>query len=541
MANITYKLFDPATKQYVLMDGKETKTTTASKQQIEDFARKKGYKVNYIETAADYAMPKFDMGDIGMTTAADVAETPPITQQNGVIMTPTEKAATDVSRLEAAAGGFLTGLTLDFRDQIFGKDEAGVIPAEAEEAAYPKTFKTMKAVGEIVPNIGVDLGLLAASRGRIQSPAALAAGGAAITNLLQSIGQRDEPLAPITQEEALQMAGSTIGSALGGAAGQKILGPLLAAGGKYVSSKLPKLGIKGFPDRPSPEILEERMSKLAKSAEEEMVKKQALAAIEPDVKQKQSILGLRTKSLSSAQKKMLEEAKGAKEFLEQFKPTPAEMKEFERIKAISKEAERLKSHFVLPGKEPPKVPTKAEIAEFDRIKSKLQSYKKAEANLAKDEEGRALELFGEYEGGIIPETVIKPKLSRSQINEVLKKAADELTPDELFVAIEKHEIKRLANQRDLEKLANAISELDTGINVKRQMFDALEKRLNNLTGTTKERAIQYLTDMRFKTLGGLIGRQAGAAGAEYGMEKPGTQTGQRDYTAEALNSLLMPK
>lgn len=561
MANISYKLFDPSTNSYVEFDdGSDTKITSASKAEIEDYATKNGYKVNYLESAADYAMPKFGMGNIGITTPETDVSVPSATPQS-TVMSPLEESAAEVSPLGAIGGGILSGVTLDWRDEIFGKDERGVKPAEAEAAAYPRLYGGSKFIGALAPNIVVDL-LLA--RAGMKNPTGIAATGGAVTGAVESLGSMEDSVSDMTMEDALGISGSMLGGAVGGAAGQKILGPLLKAGGRYLGSKIPSLGIPSFPTGVAEETIEGQMTAAGKEAEKAMLQKSLaekgierrearLEQIRPEkAAAEEQRVKLTDKSMKDmfAQQMDVEKLKpSAKEYsrlnqliarekdlaksefdeqLLKMKPDLAVESVQRRMKMDEKQAQSYLDNLYQSRKKPigfesgtgistevKSVPlTAAEQTELQQLRTKVINYDNAKNQMDRSAAKRALDLLAEQ--GDEAEPPIPPDFSSEELASIMRKPLQELNGEELAARISRIGGKFLKQREDIYKLEEAIAKSNATIAAKRQMYNDLREKLIKVDGLK-----DYLKRFKGSALGGAVGSQAGIQGMEYGMTPSG--------------------
>jgi hypothetical protein len=408
MAKITYKLYDPKTKQdIVFKNGNTSLTIDGDKAEIDAYAKKKGFDVSYVED-------------------------------------PLEKAAGAVSPVEAAAGGLLSGLSLNFRDEIFKKDEAGIYPQEAEKLAYPRIYEGSKLVGSTATNILADLGLMAAFRGRL-SPTALAAVGGAGTGAIESLGETPEDAS--TTDQALAAAIGAGGGATGGVIGAKVLGPLLKAGGRFVKSKLPKLGIPGYAGEAADETVEGSIEKLNAEAQK--------AAIERLQKEKA---------------------------LEKFSNKRAN---------VGKSIDELR---------------------------KIQD---AAAEATSEAGARTFELRAVRAGEMDPSEIAEfPEVSPKVHKEIMDKSPDKLTPDELFLRIERLYGSYLNDTNEIRKLEEAIAKSNMSDAARKVSYDNLRNKLMKADSLK-----DYIERFPSSYLGGAIGAQAGTAGSKYATSPSGVRKG----------------
>ena len=408
MAKITYKLYDPKTKQDVVFNnGNTSMTFDGDKAEIDAYAKKKGFDVSYVED-------------------------------------PLEKAAAAVSPVEAAAGGLLSGISLNFRDEVFGKDEAGILPQEAEKLAYPRIYEGSKLVGSTATNILADLGLMAATRGRL-SPTALAATGGALTGAAEAVGETPEDAS--ASDKAIAAAGGGVGGGTGGVIGTKILGPLLKAGGRFVKSKLPKLGIPGYAGEAADETVEGSIEKLNVEAQK--------AAIERLQKEK---------ALENLSNKRANVGKS--------------IDELRKIQDAATEA----------------------TTEAGARTAELRAVRAGEMDPSE---------IGEF-----------PEVSPKVLKEIMAKPPEKLTPDELFLRIERLYGSYLNNTNEIRKLEEAIAKSNMSDAARKVSYDNLRNKLMQADSLK-----DYIKRFPSSYLGGAIGTQAGTAGLEYATRPSGVRKG----------------
>lgn len=280
MAEITYKLYDPKKKAYRKFadTGTDTKTTSASIEELEKYAIEKGLNLKIISGAT------------------------PVTGQAAIV--PRDELVAEATPLGAIGGGLLSGATLGFRDELFGKDEeTGEYPQDIEKEAWPRLYEGARMVGSLIPDIGLSVLGAAATRGRV-SPAAIATAVGGLTGAAEAIGEAPagEKLTPETAAEA---AAGAVGGATGGYVGEKVISPLLKRAGKALVQKF-KSNVPKFAGEVTEQTREGGMEVLNKEAQALMMEKEAAEAALQKQLARKSELKSESDILEAQRRKMLE-------------------------------------------------------------------------------------------------------------------------------------------------------------------------------------------------------------------------------------------